>query len=431
MSHYQLLKKSTQSAARRGVLSTAHGDIQTPNFMPVGTQGTVKTLHPDELVELDAQVILGNTYHLFLRPTTEVLESFGGLHNFMQWDRPILTDSGGFQVFSLAKIRKITPEGVWFNNHLNGERMLLSPETSLGIQATIGSDIAMIFDECPPYPCERSYAEKSTQLTTDWAVRCKNWIEANKPQAGSFGINTNKPTKNSNINETILDETGASRGTVEHSVDEATQAPRHFEVSDSLVKRAHLQLHFGIVQGSVYEDLREKSAKDLVNLNFDGYAIGGVSVGEPEAEMMHAVDNSIPFLPEDKVRYAMGLGTPPQLLEMISKGVDIFDCVMPTRLARHGVAFTVDGQINIKKQMYTHDQGPLCSEIQHPHTSRFSRAYIRHLFRASEPLAARIISFHNLNFYLTMMRNARHHIENDTFEAFRAEFTTRYKGGGN
>mgnify|MGYP000938047492 CR=1 FL=1 len=386
MSCYQLLKKSTQSAARRGILSTAHGDIQTPNFMPVGTQGTVKTLHPNELVDLDAQVILGNTYHLFLRPTMDVLQTFGGLHQFMQWDRPILTDSGGFQVFSLAKIRKITPEGVWFNNHLNGERMLLSPETSLDIQATIGSDIAMIFDECPPYPCERSYAEKSTQLTTDWAVRCKNWIEANQPQAGSFGIQSQKTNQNNSIK----------------------------------------QLHFGIVQGSIYADLREKSAKDLVNLNFDGYAIGGVSVGEPEEEMMKAVDHSIPFLPEDKVRYAMGLGTPTQLLEMVSKGVDIFDCVMPTRLARHGVAFTVDGPINIKKQTFTHDMGPLCPEIQDSHTSQFSRAYIRHLFRTSEPLAARLLSYHNLNFYLTLMRNARTHIEAGTFEIYKQEFTARY-----
>ncbi len=422
MSCYQLLKKSTQSAARRGVLNTAHGDIQTPNFMPVGTQGTVKTLHPNELIELDAQVILGNTYHLFLRPTMDVLKTFGGLHNFMQWDRPILTDSGGFQVFSLAKIRKITPEGVWFNNHLNGERMLLSPETSLDIQATIGSDIAMIFDECPPYPCERSYAEKSTQLTTDWAVRCKNWIETNQPQAGSFGIKSQKI----NRNETILDETGAKRGSVEHSVDGATRAPRQSEISHSFAKRDHLQLHFGIVQGSIYADLREKSAKDLVNLNFDGYAIGGVSVGEPEEEMMKAVDHSIPFLPEDKVRYAMGLGTPTQLLEMVSKGVDIFDCVMPTRLARHGVAFTVDGPINIKKQIFTHDMGPLCPEIQDSHTSQFSRAYIRHLFRASEPLAARLLSYHNLNFYLTLMRNARTHIEAGTFEIYKQEFTARY-----
>ncbi len=362
----------SDSKARRGELELPHGTVQTPTFMPVGTQGSVKTLHPDDLDAIDAQVILGNTYHLWLRPGHELIADMGGLHKFTTWDKPILTDSGGFQVWSLAKLRKITEEGVAFQNHLNGAKMMLTPELSMEIQASLGSDIAMLFDECPPYPCERKYAESSNGLTQRWGQRCKDWIEKNKPRSGDGR-----------------------------------------------------QLHFGIVQGSIYEDLRAESAKGLADLDFDGYAIGGVSVGEPEHEMFRAIDNAEPFLPKEKPRYAMGLGTPTQLLEMISRGVDMFDCVMPTRLARHGTFFTYDGPRQIKNLQFERDEAPLTEET-HPHVARFSRSYIRHLFRAGEMLSLRLLSFHNLHFYLSLMKRARVAIEAETFSEFRREFTARY-----
>jgi queuine tRNA-ribosyltransferase len=340
--------------------------------MPVGTQGSVKTLHPSELEELGAQIILGNTYHLWLRPGHELIRDFGGLHEFTTWRKPMLTDSGGFQVWSLAKMRKITEEGVRFQSHLDGSKMLLTPELSMEIQAALGSDIAMLFDECPPYPCDEKYAETSLELTTRWAKRCKDWVSANQP------LTAGKP-----------------------------------------------QHHFGIVQGSIYAHLRERSAKELVELGFDGYAIGGVSVGEPEHEMFRAIENAVPFLPADKPRYAMGLGTPPQILEMIGRGVDMFDCVMPTRIARHGVAFTLDGPIHIKNLIHAKDPNPLC-ESCHPHVAGFSRAYLRHLFRAGEILALRLLSFHNLHFYLSLTRRARQAIVAGNFENFKESFIQRY-----
>ena len=339
--------------------------------MPVGTQGTVKAISPEELTdELDAQIILGNTYHLNLRPGLEVIREFDGLHNFMRWDRPILTDSGGYQVFSLAKLRKITPEGVRFQNHLNGATMMLTPEASMEIQATLGSDIAMYFDECPPYPCERAYAEKSLGLTNQWALRCKAWTEAHAPER---------------------------------------------------------QLHFGIVQGSVYADLREASARALVDLDLDGYAVGGVSVGEPEDEMFRAVDHAEPFLPDEKPRYAMGLGTPPQLVEMIGRGIDLFDCVLPTRLARHGTALTRQGPINLKNERFAKDPTPIeASSDSYPCRKGFSRAYLRHLLKANEILGLRLISLHNLHFYLSLAREAREALDSSCFTTFRKGFISEY-----
>ena len=370
---------ATDGSARAGTLTLPHGTVETPIFMPVGTQGSVKTLHPDELVELGAEIILGNTYHLWLRPGHELIAKMGGLHDFTTWQKPILTDSGGFQVWSLAKMRKITEEGVRFQSHLDGNKMMLTPELSMDIQAALGSDIAMLFDECPPYPCDESYAAKSLALTTRWAKRCKDRI-GNCPVPG-----------------------------------QAVQTP----------SRGLSQHHFGIVQGSIYADLREQSAKELVALDFDGYAIGGVSVGEPEEEMFRAIENAIPFLPHDKPRYAMGLGTPPQILEMISRGVDMFDCVMPTRIARHGTAFTLDGPIQIKNLIHASDPRPLC-ESSHPHVSRFSRSYIRHLFRAGEMLSLRLLSFHNLHFYLSLTRRARQAIAAGTFSEFKESFIKQY-----
>lgn len=363
---------ATDGSARAGTLTLPHGVVETPIFMPVGTQGSVKTLHPAELEELGAEIILGNTYHLWLRPGHELIRDFGGLHKFTTWRKPMLTDSGGFQVWSLAKMRKITEEGVRFQSHLDGTKMTLTPELSMEIQAALGSDIAMLFDECPPYPCDEKYAETSLALTTRWAKRCKDWVSENRP------LTAGKP-----------------------------------------------QHHFGIVQGSIYAHLRERSARELVELGFDGYAIGGVSVGEPEHEMFRAIENSVPFLPADKPRYAMGLGTPPQILEMIGRGVDMFDCVMPTRIARHGVAFTLDGPIHIKNLIHAKDPAPLC-ESCHPHVAGFSRAYLRHLFRAGEILALRLLSFHNLHFYLSLTHRARQAIVAGDFKNFKETFIQRY-----
>jgi len=367
----------TDGSARAGTLTLPHGEVSTPIFMPVGTQGSVKTLHPAELDQLGAQIILGNTYHLWLRPGHELIQQMGGLHDFTTWQKPMLTDSGGFQVWSLAKMRKITEEGVRFQSHLDGTKMMLSPEKSMEIQAALGSDIAMLFDECPPYPCDEKYAASSLALTTRWAKRCKQWITENQPLTAGL--------------------------------------PQH---------------HFGIVQGSIYAGLREQSARELVELDFDGYAVGGVSVGEPEEEMFRAIDNAVPFLPSDKPRYAMGLGTPPQILEMIDRGVDMFDCVMPTRMARHGVAFTLDGPIHIKNLIHATDPRPIC-ESSHPHVSQFSRSYIRHLFRAGEMLALRLLSFHNLHFYLSLTRHSREAIANGTFQNYKNTFIQRYNAKSN
>lgn len=370
---FTVLSKDPSTLARTGRLELPHGVVETPIFMPVGTQGSVKTLHPDDLVSLGAQIILGNTYHLSLRPGSQSIRELGGLHQFISWDRPILTDSGGFQVWSLAKLRKISEEGVRFRNHLDGAYMMLSPEASMQIQADLGSDIAMLFDECPPYPCERSYAEQSLGYTLRWAARCKTWIDDNRPSSG----------------------TGRQR-------------------------------HFGIVQGSVYADLRKQCAEELAAMDFDGYAIGGVSVGEPEEEMLRAIDHAVPWLPEGKPRYAMGLGTPPQLLEMIARGVDMFDCVMPTRLARHGVALTPDGPMHIKNARYEHDSRPIDPD-GHPSVTRFSRAYVRHLFKAGEILSLRLLSFQNLEFYLRLMAQARRAIQAGTFASFKDAFIARYQ----
>lgn len=368
---FQLLKSDPDSNARLGKLTTAHGEIETPIFMPVGTRATVKAVSPAELEALEAQVILGNTYHLWLRPGTEIIGKFGGLHKFMNWDKPILTDSGGFQVWSLAKLRKIEPEGVRFQSHLDGAPMFLSPEKSMEIQATLGSDIAMAFDECPPYPCERDYAAKSLKLTLDWELRSRRWHDENP---------------------------------------ELTRQ----------------QLLFAIVQGSTFADLREESAKKLVEIGFDGYAIGGVSVGEPEEEMMRAVDNAAPHLPADKPRYAMGLGQPDQLVEMVARGVDMFDCVLPTRVARHGSAYTEDGLINLKNKKFEDDDRPI-SESTHPLCAGFSRGYIRHLVTQGEILGLRLVTLHNLHFYLSLMRKIREALAEGRFGEFREQFVSRYR----
>jgi queuine tRNA-ribosyltransferase len=373
---FELLSTDSSSKARRGRLTTGHGVIETPAFMPVGTQGSVKAVSPRELRELEAQIILGNTYHLFVRPGLDVIQHFGGLHQLMNWDGPILTDSGGYQIFSLAKLRKITDEGVHFQNHLDGTPTFISPEVAMEIQAVLGSDIAMVLDECPPYPCERDYAARSLEMTNRWAKRCK-------------AANIQQPRSN--------------------------------------IQPGKTQLIFGIVQGATFPDLRRESAEALVQIGFDGYAIGGVSVGEPEQEMMLAVEASEPFLPADKPRYAMGLGTPPQMVEMVARGVDMFDCVLPTRLARNGTAFTAAGTMNLKNAEFAFDKRPIEENCRCAACREFTRGYIRHLVKAEEILGLRLITLHNLHFYLDLMRRARRAIESGSFAEFRRDFVAGYR----
>jgi queuine tRNA-ribosyltransferase len=400
---FELLAQDRQSKARHGRLTTAHGAIETPAFMPVGTQGSVKAVSPRELRELNAPIVLGNTYHLFVRPGIEVIKHFGGLHKFMTWDRPILTDSGGYQIFSLAKLRKISEDGVQFQNHVDGMSAFISPEIAMEIQAALGSDIAMVLDECPPWPCEYDYAAKSGEMTTRWAKRCKEWAEANAQRS------TSNPQRQ--IEEPV--EAGVSPANQNPAADTAASPAR--------------QLVFGIVQGATFEGLRQQSAQSIVDLDFDGYAIGGISVGEPEEEMFRAVKSSEPLLPKDKPRYAMGLGTPPQLLELIALGVDMFDCVLPTRLARNGTAFTSAGTINLKNAEYAKDKRPIEDDCDCTSCREFSRGYIRHLIKAEEILGLRLITLHNLHFYLDLMRQARGTIDKGTFDEFRREFVSNYE----
>jgi queuine tRNA-ribosyltransferase len=388
--NFERLATDRHSKARRGRLTTAHGEIDTPAFMSVGTQGSVKGVSPRELRELNAQIVLGNTYHLFVRPGLDVIKHFGGLHSFMAWNGPILTDSGGYQIFSLAKLRKITEEGVEFQNHIDGAKAFISPEIAMEIQTLLGSDIAMALDECVPYPCEYDYASQSAEMTTRWAKRCKNWKEEN----------AERPTPNA-----------------QHQKDESIDDQP--SIRNSLL--------FGIIQGATFEDLRKENAQAIVDLDFDGYAIGGVSVGEPEVEMMRAIEWVEPFLPVNKPRYAMGLGTPPQLLELIARGMDMFDCVLPTRLARNGTAFTATGTINLKNAEFILDKNPIEENCGCEACREFSRGYIRHLIKAEEILGLRLITLHNLHFYLNLMNQARTEIEKGTFDQFRKAFVTDYK----
>ncbi|MEY2538859.1 MAG: queuine tRNA-ribosyltransferase [Verrucomicrobiota bacterium] len=394
--------------------------------MPVGTQGSVKAVSPRELEELDAQIILGNTYHLFVRPGIEVIKHFGGLHRFMNWNGPILTDSGGYQIFSLAKLRRITEEGVHFQNHVDGMPAFISPEIAIETQAALGSDIAMVLDECPPWPCDYDYAARSLEMTTRWAQRCKEWKKENaQPRMVSGPSESRRSTPNGfgAVQRQALNpesfrgrpRAGAQRPMEEES---AIRSPQ------SAMER---QLLFGIVQGATFADLRQQSAQSIVELDFDGYAIGGVSVGEPEEEMMRAVEASEPSLPGNKPRYVMGLGTPPQLLELIGRGIDLFDCVLPTRLARNGTAFTSIGTLNLKNAEYALDKKPIEEGCQCPSCREFTRGYIRHLVKAEEILGLRLITLHNLHFYLDLMRRARAAIESQTFDQFRRGFVAGYK----
>ncbi len=363
---FQLIEKDKETKARAGIIETAHGEIETPIFMPVGTQGTVKAVTPRMLErDVKAEIILGNTYHLYLRPGTEILEKAGGLHKFMNWEKPILTDSGGFQIFSLAELRKLKKDGVEFRSHLDGSKHFFTPEKVIEIQRSIGSDIMMPLDECTPYPCDYDYAKNSQELTSRWAVLNKEAFEKTNPLYG------------------------------------------------------HEQALFGIVQGSVYKDLREISARDLIELDFDGYSIGGLAVGEPAETMYEITDFVTDILPENKPRYLMGVGRPENILEAIERGVDMFDCVMPTRNARNAYLFTWDGIVTISNAYYKEDFSPVDETCDCYTCRNFSRAYLRHLFKANELLALTLATIHNLHFYLRLVKTAREKILSGDFKEWK------------
>ena len=359
---YELIQQCPETGARAGRLHTPHGSFDTPMFMPVGTQGTVKTLSPEELHTMGAGVILGNTYHLFLRPGHEIVKKAGGLHRFMNWDGAILTDSGGFQVFSLGALRKISEEGVAFRSHHDGSKQFLSPEKSMEIQMALGSDIAMAFDECTPYPADYEYACRSMRLTTRWAKRCQ---------------------------------------AVHNREDQAL---------------------FGIVQGGMYADLRQESAEQLVSMDFPGYAIGGLSVGEPKPLMYEVLEQTVPFLPQNKARYLMGVGTPDCLVEGVARGIDMFDCVFPTRVARNGTAITSQGRVVIRNAAYIEDFTPLDPECDCYTCRNYSRAYLRHLIRCDEILGLRLMSLHNLYYLIKLMHQIRTAIIDGNYPEFRKLF---------
>ena len=365
---YELLHECKQTGARRGVIHTPHGDIQTPVFMPVGTQATVKSMTPDELKDMiDAKIILSNTYHLYLRPGSKIVKEAGGLHKFMNWDRAILTDSGGFQVFSLGDLRTISEEGVEFKSHLDGSKHFFSPESVMETENDLGADIIMAFDECVEYPATYEYTKQSMERTTRWAKRCK---EAHK--------NTEK------------------------------------------------QGLFGIIQGGFYKDLRDKSLEDLVAMDFPGYAIGGISVGEPKEEFLDILRYTAPKMPKNKPRYLMGVGTPDYLIEAALAGIDMCDCVLPTRIARNGTEMTWNGKVVVRNATYERDFTPLDSECDCYTCRNYTKAYLRHLVKTKEILGVRLLSIHNLYFLSKLMERVRKEIENDNLLNFKNEFYSKY-----
>lgn len=366
---FDLLKTSDKSRARRGRITTAHSVIETPVFMPVGTQATVKALKPEEVREMGADIILSNTYHLYLRPGHELIREAGGLHNFMNWSGSVLTDSGGFQVFSLGKMRKITEEGVKFQSFLDGSRHMLTPEKSIEIQITLGSDIMMAFDECAPYPADRNYIKNSLERTTRWLKRCAAVDYDHEKQA-----------------------------------------------------------LFGIMQGGMYKDLRKQSAEEITDIDLPGYAIGGLSVGEPKDIMYDILDDCADLLPKEKPRYLMGVGSPDCLLEGVARGIDMFDCVIPTRIARNGMAYTHEGKVSIKNKKYERDFTSLDPKCDCYVCRNYSRAYLRHLFKSNEILSSMLLSHHNVYYLVNMMKEVREAIEEDRFEEYRENFYVETSG---
>jgi len=363
---FTLLKKDPRSNARLGIITTSHGEVKTPVFMPVGTQGTVKALLPETLKALGVEMILGNMYHLYLRPGHELVRDFGGLHRFMNWPGPILTDSGGYQIFSLGALRQIKEEGVVFQSHIDGSRHFISPESAVGIQEALGADIMMCFDECTAYPADRKYTKESLDLTIRWANRC------------------------------------------------------------SKARKGNGQALFGIIQGGVYPDLREEAVEMIVRIGFDGYALGGLSVGEPKELMWRVVEETTPLLPGDKARYLMGVGTPGDIIEAVFHGIDMFDCVIPTRGARNGLLFTNSGKVVIKNARYRDDASPPDESCDCYTCKNYSRAYLRHLFVAKEILAMVLNTIHNVRFYMNLMDRIRTAIREDRFVEFRREFLHRH-----
>ncbi|WP_047984025.1 tRNA guanosine(34) transglycosylase Tgt [Ornithinibacillus californiensis] len=364
---YELIKTDKQTGARLGRVHTPHGSFETPMFMPVGTLATVKTMSPEDLESMGAKIILSNTYHLWLRPGEEIIRDAGGLHKFMNWDGAILTDSGGFQVFSLSDMREITEEGVHFRNHLNGEKLFLSPEKAMQIQNALGSDIMMAFDECPPYPATHEYMKKSVERTSRWAERC---LAAHE--------------------------------------------------------RPDVQGLFGIIQGGEFEDLRKQSAQDLISLDLPGYAVGGLSVGEPKDVMNRVLEFTTPLMPSDKPRYLMGVGSPDSLIDGSIRGIDMFDCVLPTRIARNGTCMTSTGRLVVRNAKYARDFGPIDENCDCHVCRNYSRAYIRHLIKCNETFGFRLTTYHNLYFLLKLMEQVRSAIREDRLGDFREEFFEAY-----
>ena len=373
--HYELIAEDTETGARAGMLHTPHGKIETPTFMPVGTQATVKTLDQHDLIEAQAQIILGNAYHLYLRPGHELIDRMGGLHQFMNWSRPILTDSGGFQVFSLGDLNKISEEGVRFQSHLDGSSHLFTPESVMEIEHGLGADIIMAFDECTPYPCERDYAEKSMRRTLRWAERC---------------------------------------------------IKRHQELSAQRTHRPPQAL-FGIVQGSVYPNLRRTCAQELIQMDLPGYAIGGLAVGETRDSMFGVIRETTPLLPNGKPRYLMGVGLPNDLVEAVGAGADMFACVVPTRNARNGTVFARNGRLRLKNAAHAEDPQPLESDCACKTCSHYSRAYLRHLFKTNELLGMHLATFHNVFFFQQLLRDMRDAIISGHFAAWQADFFALYQ----
>jgi queuine tRNA-ribosyltransferase len=369
---FKLIAKDSASKARAGEIQTDHGAIETPIFMPVGTAGTVKAVNQQQLVEdIEAQIILGNTYHLYLRPGLEIIESAGGLHKFNHWDRPILTDSGGYQVYSLAHRRKIKEEGVKFASHIDGSQQFFTPESVMDIQRTIGADIIMAFDECTPYPCDYNYAKRSMQMTHRWLKRCCDRFDSTEPKYG------------------------------------------------------YEQTLFPIVQGSTYKDLRKESAESIASFEREGNAIGGLSVGEPADEMYEMCQVVCDILPEDKPRYLMGVGTPSNILENIALGVDMFDCVMPSRNARNGMLFTKNGILNMRNEKWKNDHSPIDPDGESFVDTYYSKAYLRHLMVSKEILGAQISTLHNLTFYIWLVKEARRQIQNNTFASWKDQMVKK------
>jgi len=375
---YTLIKKDDKTRARLGSFSTPHGMIDTPNFMPVGTIGAVKTLSADEVRKAGTQIMLSNAYHLLLRPGPDTIKSAGGLHKWINWPGPILTDSGGFQIFSLSRLRRIKDDGVEFRSHIDGASFFLTPESAVGFQLLLGSDIMMALDECLPYPCTRDYAIRSMDLTAGWAARGKN----------SF------------IKE-------ISAGNI-------------FPTPDSSL--------FGIIQGGTYLDLRRQSAGQITGIGFDGYALGGLSVGEPRELMYEILDNTVPLMPDDKIRYLMGVGTVEDIFESVQAGIDIFDCVVPTRNARNGLAFTCFGKVRIRNARYKNDYSPIDPSCGCDCCRYYTRSYIHHLFNINEIFGLKLLSLHNVTFYATLMKNIRESISNGNFCEFKKEFLGIYAG---